>query len=103
MCFPKKIIAKNGQVVKGTPCAFFEKSSKKFLTFFVPPKKNQVHDSNNYSYPPPYIPFPTDAFQDFLMFLRRSEFYMTIRVSHVFLLIFREVWGRSFPEMFGGF
>ena len=34
------------------------------------------------------------------MFLRRSEFYMTIRFSHAFLLIF---WGGSPPETFWGF
>ena len=51
----------------------------------------------------PETPFPTDACQDFFIFLRRSEFDRTIRVSHAFLLNFWGVWGTKPPENFRGF
>ena len=43
---------------------------------------------------------PASVWKDFLMFLRRSYFYMTISVSHAFLLIFWGVWGTKFPRKF---
>ena len=84
---------------------FFEidSLSQKFLTFsdfFFVPKKFRFMIPIIIHTLPPQTHFPTDACQDFLMFFRRSEFYMTIRVSHTFLLFFWGVWGAKPPRKF---